>query len=386
MKKFIVIGVGRMGSRHAVNLYRKRVRGAELAAVVDTDPEALKAFSEKHKTACYTDLDKCLAEVTPDAAVIAVPHYAHVPIAIGLIEKGVAVLTEKPEAVEIGEAMRLNEVAKANPGVPFGIVYNQRTNPCYKFAKSVIGSGGIGNVKRVTLIITDWYRSQHYYDMGGWRASWTGEGGGLLINQCVHQLDVLQWLVGSPESVDAVARTKGRDIFVENEVSVRMRYPGGAEGVFIASAHELKGTNILEIAGDKGKLSVNKYVAKYYSFSPAENVVNATAKKGYGSAKVSRRTKRYGIFRLISDAVFGQQIRVLKGFTKVLNGDRSAMVAEGTEGIKALSFINAVYLSAYTGKTVPCPPDAKEYSDCLTRMKEDEAKGIRSFERGAEIP
>ncbi len=379
MKKFIVIGVGRMGSRHADNLYKKRVPGAVLSAAVDTDPAVAEAFSRKHSVPCYTDLDKCLEEIRPDAAVIAVPHYDHVPVAVKLLERGVSVLTEKPEAVEIKEAARLNAVAAAHPECLFGIVYNQRTNPCYKFAKRVAESGGLGNIKRVTLIITDWYRSQHYYDLGGWRASWSGEGGGLLINQCVHQLDVLQWLVGLPESVDAAVYTKGRDIFVENEVSVRMRYPEGAEGVFIASAHELKGTNLLEIAGDKGKLSVSKYRAKYYSFTPDEKQVNATANKGYGSARVKVRSKRYGVFRLLTDAIFGQQLRVLKGFARALNGDGAALVARGEEGIRALAFINSVYLSAYTGKKVCCPPDPAEYSECLDLMKADEAKGKKSF-------
>ena len=382
MKNYIVIGVGRMGSRHADNLYKKRVPGARLVAVVDTDPKALAAFTARHKVPGFTDLDKCLQSVSVDAAVIAVPHYSHVPIAVGLIEKGIAVLTEKPEAVDIAEAARLNAVAEKHPEVLFGIVYNQRTNPCYRFAKRVIDNGGIGDIKRITLVITDWYRSQHYYDMGGWRASWTGEGGGLLINQCVHQLDVLQWLIGLPESIDAVANTKGRDIYVENEVSVRMRYADGAEGVFIASANELKGTNILEIAGDKGKLSVGKYKAKYYSFSPSEREVNATAKKGYGKARISRKSKSYGLFRLIYDGIYGQQIRVLKGFTKALNGDKAALVAPGTDGIKALSFINSVYLSAYTGKRVPCPPDPQEYVRCLENMKADERKGVRAFAKG----
>lgn len=381
MKKFIVVGVGRMGSVHADNLYKGRVKGATLIGVVDSSPEALAAFTKKHGTPAFKELDECLEKLSPDAAVIATPHYSHVPTAIKLLERGVSVLTEKPEAVEIKEAMRLNETARKHPELLFGIVYNQRTNPCYRFAKEIIEGGGIGKIKRVTLIITDWYRSQHYYDMGGWRASWTGEGGGLMINQCVHQLDVLQWLVGLPESVDAEAGTKGRDIFVENEVNVRMRYPGGAEGTFIASAHELKGTNILEIAGDKGKLSVGKYAAKYYKFTPSEEEVNATAKKGYGSAKISRRTRRYGLFRLLRDALYGQQMRVLEGFTKALNGDGSALVADGKEGIKALSFINSVYLSAYTGKAVCCPPDAEEYSECLEKMKTDEREGVRSFDR-----
>lgn len=382
MKRFIVIGVGRMGSRHAANLYRGRVRGAVLAAVADCSGEALKAFSAKcPKAERYTDWRECVRLVKPDAAIIATPHYSHVPIASELIKAGIAVLSEKPQAVEIAEALYMNGVAKKYASVPYAIMYNQRTNPVYAAAKRITESGALGKLKRVSLTVTDWYRSQNYYNQGGWRASWSGEGGGVLINQCVHQLDVLQWLVGMPERLYAHAGTVNRNITVENEMYCYMEYPGGAKGTFTASAHELKGSNLLEIAGDRGKLVIGKYSMKHYSFTPSEERVNADTVKGYGKAAVRVKRYRYSLFRLIRDAVFGQQLNVIRRFADWLNGRADAPVAFGTEGVNALQFINAAYMSAYTGKAVQFPLDAEEYSKTLAIFKEEEKRDGKIFVR-----
>lgn len=382
MKKFIVIGVGRMGSKHATNLLKNRVDGACLAAIADCSTEALRKFESAHgKVRCFTDWRRCVEEIKPDAAIIATPHYSHVPIASELIAGGIAVLSEKPEAVETCEAIRMNEIAAAHPETPFAIMYNQRTNPVYMRAKEIVDSGALGRLKRVTLTVTDWYRSQNYYDQGGWRASWSGEGGGVLINQCVHQLDVLQWLVGMPERIYAHAGTVNRNITVENEMYCYMEYPDGLKGTFTASAHELKGSNLLEIAADKGKLTIGKYSMKYYRFTPSEEVVNATAKRGYGKAKVRVKRYRYGLIKLIRDALFGQQLNVIGTFADFLNGKAAKPVAYGVEGARALEFINAAYMSAYSGKAVSLPIDPEEYSVTIAKFKEEEKNNGKVFVR-----
>lgn len=380
MKNIIVVGVGRMGSVHAENLYKGRVKGARLAGIQDVSAEALERFTAKYPVPAFTDLNECVEETKPDGAVIATPHYFHVPIANSLLERGIAVLTEKPEAAEIKEALRLNETAAAHPDTLFGIMYNQRTSPVYMKAKELVSSGALGKLKRVSMTITDWYRSQNYYDMGGWRASWSGEGGGVMINQCVHQLDILQWLVGTPLSIEAHADTAGRNITVENEMYCYMEYPDGLKGTFTASAHELKGTNVLEISGDKGKIVAGKYSMKYYSFEPSECEVNRTAKKGYGSAKVRKKRYFYGLKRLIADAIYGQQLNVLRAFAAALNGT-GELVAAGEEGARALEFINAAYISAYTGEKVTFPVDPYRYSRTLSEFKEKEKEGGKVFVR-----
>lgn len=373
MKNFAVIGIGRMGSIHAENLIRGRVKSARLVAVCDLDDGKLDKFTAKHKRVlAFTDYKEMLALVKPDAVIIATPHYSHVEIAIYCLENGVNVLSEKPQAVTVGECMRANAVAEAHPECLYGIMFNQRTNRVYAKAKEIVSSGGIGEIRRVTFIVTDWYRSQFYYDMGGWRASWKGEGGGILINQCVHQLDVMQWICGMPVKINATARTVNREIAVENDVTAVWEYKNGATGTFIASGHELHGTNRLEIAGDKGKLVIGKYSLKYVSFERSEQEVNASVTKGYGSVRAHVKRYCYGLFRLIGDLIYGQQIRVVRAFAETLDGNRKAPVAFGKEGINALSIINGIYLSAYKNKTAELPLDAEETEALYAELRSRE--------------
>ncbi|MDE6870384.1 MAG: Gfo/Idh/MocA family oxidoreductase, partial [Clostridia bacterium] len=224
MKRLAVVGIGRMGSRHARNIAKGAIKGARLVAVCDVDSQKLKDFGEKYKVAAYSDLQDMLAKEDLDGVIIATPHYSHVQLAKSCIGKGVNTLVEKPISVTVKEAKQLIDTLEQNPNVIGAMMFNQRTNRMYRKAKQLIDSGAIGKVQRVNFIVTDWYRTQFYYDMGGWRASWSGEGGGTLINQCVHQLDVLQWLVGMPKSVLAYCSTKNRNITTENDVTAVLRY------------------------------------------------------------------------------------------------------------------------------------------------------------------
>ncbi len=377
MMDFAVIGIGRMGGIHARNLAKGRVKGARLVAVCDIDSAKLDAFGEKYRHVQTFESYKNMIELCkPNAVIIATPHYSHVEIAAYCMQEGVCVLSEKPQSVTVGECMRANAVAEAYSGTLYGLMFNQRTNPVYSRAKRIVGEGGIGELRRVTFVVTGWYRSQFYYDMGDWRASWRGEGGGILINQCVHQLDVLQWITGMPCSVQATAKTVNRNITVENDVIAVLGYPNGANGVFIASGHELCGGNRLEIVGDKGRLLITDRTLKYTRFEHSEPGVNASVTKGYGSTRAVTKRYGYGIFRLLEDALYGQQMRVVQAFADVLNGKRKEPVAYGREGINSLSLINGIYLSAYGGKRVEFPLDPEEVEELYTelRRREDASK------------
>ncbi|HOB63915.1 MAG: Gfo/Idh/MocA family oxidoreductase [Clostridiales bacterium] len=374
MIRYAVIGIGRMGSVHANNLAKGRIKGARLVAVCDTDTQKLKDFGAKFpKVALFEDHKTMLSSVKPDAVIVATPHYSHVELVCDALNAGVNVLSEKPAAVEACEAQKAIELAKSLPHLKYGIMYNQRTNRMYAYAKKLLDSGALGEIKRVTLTITDWYRSQHYYDQGGWRACWCGEGGGLLINQCVHQLDVLQWLTGMPVFLTAWAATKNRDITVENDVVAIMDYANGAKCVFTASGHELNGTNLLEIAGDKGRITIGKFKMKYLKFAKSETEVNATTTKGYGRSPYKVKKLTYGIRNILSELrTRGQQANIIRNFTNCLLG-KAELIAPGSEGIKALSIINAIYLSAYNGnKKVELPLDYNEYCKLLQKLKEEE--------------
>lgn len=381
MVRFAVIGVGRMGGRHADNLAKGRVRGARLVAVCDIDEAARDRCARRYKGVnIYEDYRELLAGGGIDAVVVATPHYAHVEIALEAISAGIHALVEKPVSVTCKEAAELNRVAAEHPDIVFGIMYNQRSSSIYRKLKAIVDSGKIGNIVRAELTVTDWYRTQHYYNMGGWRASYDGEGGGTLINQCVHQLDILQWILGMPSSLIASCRTVGRDISTENEVSATLRY-AHFDCMLSMSAHEFPGVNRLEIAGDKGRITAGKFGATVVINRLSEQEINRNSRRDYGNSadkKYMRYKIRYGLINLIRDGLYGQQINILRDFTRRIAGDKRALIAEGIEGINALALINALYLSSWTGEETDVPADVDRYAAMLdSKRAEERARGNR---------
>ncbi|MDE6276132.1 MAG: Gfo/Idh/MocA family oxidoreductase [Clostridia bacterium] len=375
MKRLAVVGIGRMGARHARNIAKGAIKGAKLIAVCDVDAQKLKDFADKYKVATYNNLDDMLAKESLDGAIIATPHYSHVKLAMACVDKGVNVLVEKPISVTTKEAGELIEALEQKPNVIGAMMFNQRTNRMYRKAKELIESGAIGKVQRVNFIVTDWYRTQFYYDMGGWRASWSGEGGGTLINQCVHQLDVLQWLVGMPKSVLSYCATKNRNITTENDVTAVFRYDG-FDCVFTASTHEVPGTNRLEIAGDKGKIVVEKFKMTYFLNQKSEEEINNLSTRDYGNKQDKKSKKHklsYGLSRIIYDGVYGQQARIISNFVKALeSGNKDDLVAKAEEGLKGLELINAINQSSWIGKEVDLPLDKEQYAQLLAQKIEEE--------------
>ena len=373
MINYLVVGIGRMGSIHANNLYVGHSKNGRLVAVCDIDEVKLSKFAVSHPNiSTFGNYKDVLSSIKIDAVIVAVPHYFHGEIIEYFFRAGIHVLTEKPECVSVLEARKINNTAKECNSL-FGIMYNQRTNPIYKRAKEIISLGLLGDLRRVSMTVTHWYRSQFYYDQGGWRATWQGEGGGILINQCVHQLDLMQWIVGMPKKIRATCRTVNRNITVENDVTAFFEFDNGATGVFIASGHELQGTNRLEIVGNKGKIVIDGFKLSFFQYTHSENEVNACVTEGYGATDFIVEELCYeGAYRA-RDEKYGQQLRVVDQFTKAIeNGEKP--VAYGIEGINALSIINGIYLSHYKDKMVELPLDAKEYDDMLNELKVKEQK------------
>ena len=229
-----IIGLGNMGYGHIRNIAAGLVPEVEVAAICDIDPSKLdRASLSLPKAARYADAEKMMDEAKLDAVLIATPHYLHPVYAIEAFKRGLNVLTEKPAGVYTKAVREMNEAAEKS-GKVFGIMYNQRTNPVYQKLRDLIQSGELGEIKRTNWIITNWYRSQAYYNSGGWRATWSGEGGGVLLNQDPHQLDLWQWTCGLPVRVRAFMQFgKGRDIEVENDVTAYVEYENGATGLFV---------------------------------------------------------------------------------------------------------------------------------------------------------
>ena len=374
MLNFAVIGVGRMGSRHVQNLYKGRVKNVRLTAVCDVDETVLEKCKKKFpKCAMYADYKQLIDELKPDGIVIATPNYSHEEIAVYAIEHGVNTLIEKPISVTTARAKHIAAAAAARPDVLAAVSYNQRSNKMYIHAKQMLSDGTLGNIQRVNFIITNWYRSQAYYDQGGWRASFNGEGGGCLINQCIHQLDILQWLIGLPKKITATTRTVGRNISTENDVTAILSYDD-FDCTFTASTHEMGGINRLEIVCDKGRLVIYQTKMEIFRHT-SEREINAATTQGYGFAKTKKSVYRYGFFRLLADAVYGQQLRSVRAFANAVE-NKGKPLAYADEGYAALEIINGIYLSNATGAPVNIPLDDEAYERFLADATERELKKL----------
>ena len=359
-----VIGVGNMGSAHVSAVGGGRIEGLELAAVCDIDRERLSLCLERNPgIKGYADWQDLVKDESLDAVIIAVPHPLHATIAMAALRAGKHVLVEKPVDITVTKARELNEVAAAS-GKVFAIMFNQRTNPLFAKAREIVQSGQLGQLQRSVWIITNWYRTQNYYNSGTWRATWSGEGGGVLLNQAPHNLDLWQWICGMPKEVTAFCDiAKYHNIEVEDDVTIFARYENGATGVFITTTGEFPGTNRLEISGTRGKLVIEEGKIKWWKLDQDTLEVSRTAGASYSIDQVvevipqtTPETAHAGILQNFSNAM--------------RHGE--ALLSPGTDGIKELSISNAAYLSSAKGNVpVTLPLDGAEFDAMLQKLVED---------------
>lgn len=338
-----IIGLGNMGSTHAKNINAGKVPGMVLGAICDI-AEARRDFAKKlyPDVPVFATAQELYESGTCDAVIIAVPHYDHPTLAIDAFKANLHVITEKPAGVYTKQVLEMNEAAAKSDKL-FGIMYNQRTNPVYKKLKQMIDDGMLGEIKRVNWIITNWYRPQSYHDSCTWRSTWKTEGGGALINQNPHQLDLWQWLFGMPEKIMShCSFGKYYDIEVEDDVTAFMQYENGMTGVYITSTGEAPGTNRLEIACDMGQVVVedNKIIFKRNVVSERE--FNKTFTGIFGAPES-------WICEVPADTSGGEQhVGIFKDFTSaILKGTK--LLAPGEEGVNGLTISNAIHYSAWTG-------------------------------------
>ncbi|MCL1845993.1 MAG: Gfo/Idh/MocA family oxidoreductase [Defluviitaleaceae bacterium] len=351
MVKLGIIGCGVMGKNHALSILDGKVSGAEWAAVCDTDPAALAWAREKSpgiKT--FATTAEFFASKTADAVIIATPHYSHPTIALEALASNTHVMIEKPAGVYTKNVREMNEAAAAKPGVVFAIMYNQRTNPIYKKMREMVNSGEIGTLKRTSWLITDWYRSQAYYNSGGWRATWAGEGGGVLINQCAHNLDLWQWICGMPKKITAFAHEgKWHDIEVEDDVTAYLEYENGATGVLVTTTADFPGNNRFEVLGDLGKLVCENNELIFCKLSVSEREFNRTNTDLFAAPPFEK-------IQVPCPGDYPEHPGVLSAFVAKINGT-GELFARGEEGINGLEMTNAMYLSSWLGKTIELPLD-----------------------------
>ena len=352
--RFGIIGVGNMGKSH-INMHVKgEHKELRITAIADINPERLAAAAELLPGVKTFDTAEALLESGEvDAVIIATPHYDHSPIAQYAFSKGVHVLTEKPAGVYAKQVREMNEAA-AKTDLVFGIMYNQRTNCVYRKMREIIQSGELGEIRRVSWIITDWYRTQAYYNSGGWRATWGGEGGGVLLNQCPHNLDLWQWICGLPVKVQAFCHEgKWHDIEVEDDVTIYVEYENGATGTFITTTGDCPGTNRFEVTLDGGKLICENNKLMLYKLNGKVSEHCANASEGFGWIEGEWT-------EVETDGRNKQHSEVTNKFAAaVLRGE--PLVARGEEGIRGLSISNAAHLSSWLGKAVELPVDEDLY-------------------------
>ena len=359
--KFGIVGVGNQGSNYALNLFEKgKIENGVLAAVCDCNPVKLDAVRAKladpdsvRYFESYADL---LESGACDAVIIAVPHELHPEMVMQALAKDVHVISDKPAGVYAKQVREMNEFA-AKSKAKFGMMFNQRTNCIYRKMKEIIDDGGIGELQRVTWIITDWYRTQEYYNSGSWRATWKGEGGGVLINQCPHQLDLVQWIVGElPETVNGFCQYgKWHDIEVEDEVTAFFRYANGATGVFITTTGEAPGTNRLEISGTRGKLLSDSTgdLIWYHNEQDSQEWCRTSA-FGFAKPKCEK-------IEVETDGKNPQHAGIINNFANALLGLEELFV-DGRDGIAGVQLMNAIEYSGWNGgMQVTLPVDEEAY-------------------------
>jgi UDP-N-acetyl-2-amino-2-deoxyglucuronate dehydrogenase len=373
-----IVGLGVQGSVYAGLISDGMVPNLELGAICDGRPATRQLVESKYSAAAfYDDYLRMLDSGTVDAVVICVPSYLHPEMGIDALQHGVHVLLEKPAGIYTKQVEALNVIAATKPELTFAIMFNQRNNPLYRRIKEIVSSGAIGEIRHTSWIITTWWRPQAYYGQAAWRGTWGGEGGGVLVNQAPHQLDLWLWICGLPRSVYAkVAYGFRRAIAVEDEATAIVDYGQGATGVFITATHDLVGTDRFEILGDSGKIVIeNSATATVTRLTKPERELSDgmdredTAKllsgrlslSDYSSSEVIESESQWGL----------QHAGMLENFAANILDD-APLIAPGVEGINSVRLANAIHLSSWTGQEVPFDFNDDDYLAELNSRIRDE--------------
>ncbi len=367
-----IIGAGNMGSGHAAHISAGRVPHAELTAICDSDPRRTEGASERFGEGIHTfsDAAALLSSGTTDGVIICTPHYDHSSLAIEAFGNGLHVMVEKPAGVYTKQVRKMNEAAAKSDRV-FSIMFQRRAVSQSRKLKEIVSSGELGEILRINYVVTHWFRAQSYYDSGGWRATWSGEGGGVLMNQCPHNLDLLQWICGMPKRVRAFCQFgKYHDIEVEDDVTAFVEYENGATGLFVATTGEAPGTDRFEIAADRGKVVAENGRITFWRTRVPVRQFTREHTGGFGMPET------WECDIPIPDVEEGHHVLTKNWVESILEG--TPLIAPGEEGIHSLELSNAMLLSAWTDGWVEIPVDEDLY---LEKLKEKIDNS--TFEKGA---
>jgi predicted dehydrogenase len=349
-----IAGLGNMGTMHATSVLAGKINRLELTAVCDADPAKAAQFPQVKG---FSSADAMIGAGLIDAMLIATPHYSHTTIGITALQAGLHVLVEKPLSVHKADCERLIAAHQDQRQI-FAAMFNQRTDPSYRRIRNLIQEGELGEIRRINWIITDWFRTGAYYASGSWRATWAGEGGGVLLNQCPHNLDLLQWMFGMPKRVRAFCHFgRYHDIEVEDDVTAYLEFANGATGVFITSTGEAPGTNRLEITAEGGRVVYEDNEIHHWRNTVPMSAFSRTAEQAFARPE--------NVDTLIPAADHGgQHIEVLQNFADaILSGQ--PLIAPAGEGIHSVELGNAMLLSTWLDQTIELPLDASRFERLL---------------------
>ena len=362
--KLGIVGLGLMGTGHARSILNGLVPSCELAAVCDRPDVVSNEFAG---VPYFEDPVVLMRSGLVNAVCICTPHYSHATLGIAALKAGLHVIVEKPISVHKGDALKLLAAHRRDDQV-FAAMFNQRTDPIYQKLRHLVTTGELGEIRRVNWTVTDWFRTEAYYAHGGWRATWAGEGGGVLLNQCPHNLDLFQWIFGMPSKVRGFCQFgRYHDIEVEDDVTAYFEYPNGMTGVFITSTGEAPGTNRMEVAAERGRVVIEDGRLEFRRNKIPATQFSRTTDKKSGGPPVTHVSIPLPSHR-------GEQhVGILKNFTNaILHGE--ALLAPAAEGIHSVELANAILLSSIEDTTVKLPLSASRFAKLLARLKASSGK------------
>jgi predicted dehydrogenase len=353
-----LIGLGNIGQHHATYLVQGKVARAELVAVSDTVAAKLEKFAGL-KT--FTEPQELLRSGLVDAVIIATPHYQHTTLGIAALEQGLHVMVEKPISAHKADAERLIRAARRRRDLVFAGMFQLRVEPRYLKIQELLQRGELGRIVRMSWVMTDWFRTEAYYASGGWRATWKGEGGGVLLNQCLHNLDVLQWLLGMPARVRGFCQLgRFHDIEVEDSVSAYLEFGDGAMGLFAASTGEAPGTNRFELAGTRGRLTLENEQLRFLRNATDMLEFSKIAPSGFAKPEVS-------VLELPFGNAENPHAVMMQNFVEAIL-DRKPLIAPGEQGLHSVELANAILFSSLLDRTLELPMDGAAYEQKLTEL------------------
>ena len=355
-----IIGMGNMGRFHANDLLDGKVPRGELAAVGSTSPHKLEEYKEKG-VQIFGSGEEMIASGAIDALLIATPHYQHTSLGVAALEAGLHIMVEKPISAHKADAERLIAAAAARPDQVFGAMFQLRVEPRYQKIRELVQGGELGDLVRVLWIMTDWFRSEAYFQSGGWRATWKGEGGGVLLNQCLHQLDAMQWITGMPSKVRShVGIGRWHDIEVEDDVTCYMEFANGASGAFITSSGETPGSNRFEIAGTKGRLILENDTLTLTRNEVPSDEWCKTSKIGFQKPETT-------VEEIPIPGADAAHATLMTNFVNaILDGE--ALIAPGVEGLGSVELANVMVYSGLLNESVDLPMDGGAWEVKLNEL------------------